>query len=105
MKLRVSLVYFSLYNLLIEILAYSVLECLIYFNMFVLSSTTLASVLFQVDEITSFDLYIIYLINDFIKFGSGPNVIRKRGNDVDLVRLPMRGDEDRSITRDRAGII
>ena len=36
-------------------------------------------------------------------FGSGPNVIRKRGNDVDLVRLPTRGDEIRSITQDRAG--
>ncbi|MEM1402423.1 MAG: two-component regulator propeller domain-containing protein [Pseudomonadota bacterium] len=36
-------------------------------------------------------------------FGSGPNLVRKRGNDVDLVRLPARGDEIRSIARDRAG--
>ena len=73
LKIWVSLVYI----LLITILTYSVLEFLIYCKiefLFVISSTSLASVLFQVDERTSFDLIlnIIYLINDFIKFGRRP---------------------------------
>lgn len=36
---------------------------------------------------------------------AGPNVIRVRGDQTDVVRLPGRGNEVRSITRDRTGNI
>lgn len=38
-------------------------------------------------------------------FAKGPNVVRVRGNKADVVRLPGRGNEVRSITVDRTGNI
>ncbi len=38
-------------------------------------------------------------------FGSGPNVVRVRGDKAEVVRLPGRGNEVRSVTIDRAGNI